>query len=65
MFMLKLNWKQGGQSRPYSSFNIALGPIGLSIRFLRSKGLVKKSGGDFYVEIELEAGWPVETLFQL
>ena len=62
--MLKLNWKQGGQSRPYASFNIALAPIGLSIRLSEiQRSRRQKSGGEFYVKVELDAGWPVETLF--
>jgi len=43
-FMLKLNWKQGGQSIPYSNLKIALGPsLGSGSGFLRSRVLFKES----------------------
>ena len=64
--MLKLNWKQGGQPRPYSSFNIALGPHwAVGQAFWDPKVSSNKSQADFYVKVELEAWWPVESLFQL
>ena len=56
--MLRMNWKPGGQSRRYSNFNIALGPIGLSIRLseIQRSGQRKKKGATFMLKLNWKQG---------